>query len=458
LCVADGDDFATPTLTATVPQRSTGTGGGDWELSEVAKVLAELPEDRAPQVGFIGYGQTTSGDRILLAVDSLYDQVVVDTVAAALRDKGASVDVIVTDLGGDRPFDHHDEIAAVIRDEHWTKNPRRWEGLPWIEEFAGRAGYDLLLHGRGGPTPATDYRYEQFPWLKADHLRQGAGAFPRDLHRLINLNTWSRIWNDGRGSRVRLTDPEGTDLTFTLHEEYFDGSRRNFTETPTRAFGHLLGHAPTPILPNEDATGVIAGTTSHIGRPFPQIRVYLEGGRVEAIEGGGRYGDAWREILAETKDIQYPCFPRPGLFWLWEVAIGTNPWIRRSPDIHMLSSGGFEWERRRTGVIHCGFGTRWRGSEEEWAASQRVKFGHLHVHLLFPTYEMQTPGGHTVQVIERGHLKALDDPEVVDLARELGDPQTLLTERWAPSIPGISAPGQYADFARDPEPFVYGAN
>lgn len=434
-----------------------GGHAGDWELDEVIDVLAHMPEDRAPQVGFIGYGDTKSGDRILVAADTLYDPGVLESVAARLRRQGATVDVLVTDIGEDREFDELDEIKAVIRKEHWHSNPRRWEGLPWIEEYAARAGYDLLLHGRGGPTPATDYRYEQLPWLKEDHLRQGAGAYPRDLHEQINVRTWHRIWNDGPGGRVRLTDPEGTDITFTLHEDYFDGSRRNFTQMPTRAFGHLLGHPPTPILPNEDATGVIAGTTSHIGRPFPQIRIHLEGGRVEAIEGGGAYGDAWREILEETKHIQYPCFPRPGLFWLWELAIGTNPWIRRSPNVKMLSSGGFEWERRRSGVVHCGFGTRWRGSEEEWAARQRLKFGHLHVHLLFPTYEIRTSDGRTVPVIENGHLNALDEPEVVRLAEGYGSRETFLTERWIPEIPGISVPGRYADFARDPEPFVYGS-
>lgn len=453
MCLAGEDDLDGPSLTATVldPSRTSG----DWELADVAAALAEMPEDRAPQVGFIGYGGTTAGDRILIAADSLYDPAVIDAVAGALRSKGATVDILTTDSGPDREYDHLDEIRAVIRDRHWRDAPRRWEGLPWVEDYAARAGYDLLLHGRGGPTPPTDYRYEQLPFLQADHLRQGAGAFPRDVHELINMQTWQRIWEQGRGGKVHLTDPEGTDITFTLHPEYFDGSRRNFTERPTRAFGHLLGHPPTPMIENEDATGVIAGTTSHIGRPFPAIRVHLEGGRVEAIEGGGPYGDAWRQILDETRNIQYPCFPRPGLFWLWEVAIGTNPWIRRSNDINMVSSGGFEWERRRSGVIHCGFGTRWRGSEEEWAAGEGVKFGHLHVHLLFPTYEIEKPDGSRLKVIDNGHLSALDDPEVVQAAARHGDPSSLLTERWTPTIPGINAPGSYDDFARDPERYIY---
>ena len=429
-------------------------GDNTWTLDEVARVLAELPEDRAPQVGFIGYGGTTVGDRVLIAADTHYDRSVLDAFAAALRDKGATVDVLVTEAEPDREFDYLDEIRSTIRDTHWTNAPRRWEGIPYVEEFARSAGYDLLLHGRGGPTPPTDHRYEQFPWLKEEHLRQGAGAFPLDLHREINMNTWGRIWQSAGGT-VRLTDPEGTDLTFTLHPEYFDGTRRNFTEKPTRAFGHLLGHAPTPIIDKEDATGVIAGTTSHVGRPFPRIKVHLEGGRVEAIEGGGPYGDAWRELLKETKGQQYPDFPRPGLFWLWEVAIGTNPWTVRSPNVHMVSSGGFEWERRRSGVIHCGLGTRWRSDQEAWAAERGIKYGHLHVHLLFSTYKIHRQDGTVETVIDNGRLAALDDPDVIDTARTYGDPADLLNERWIPRVPGITAPGSYEDFAVDPAPYVY---
>ena len=224
-----------------------------------------------------------------------------------------------------------------------------------------------------------------------------------------------------------------------------------------RSHGHLHGHPPQPILPQEDATGVIAGTTSHFARPFPRIRLHFAGGRLEAVEGGGRYGDAWRDLLAATKGNQYPCFPRPGLFWLWELAIGTNPRIRRPSDIHLLSSGGFEWERRRSGVIHAGIGTRWRGPEEVWAGERGITYGHLHVHLLFPTYALTTATGESVTVIDHGRLTALDDAEVREVARRYGDPDVLLREDWVPAVPGITAPGSYEDYARDPVRHLYPA-
>src|SRR5579859_5289261 len=237
-----------------------------YSAVEVARELARLPELRRPHVGFVGYGGTKAGDRVLLAVDSHYEPKGVDAIAAALRQKGARVDVLRVDVGADRVFDELDEIKVTIRNRPWSEEPRRWEGLPWVEALAERAGYDLLIHGKGGPTPQTDYRYEQVPWVRAEHLEQGAAVFPRDLHELINRQTWGRIWRHGPGGRVRVTDPEGTDLTYTLHEAYFDGSRRGFTEDPVRSFGHLLAHPPPPMLEEEDAAGVIAGTTGHFSR------------------------------------------------------------------------------------------------------------------------------------------------------------------------------------------------
>jgi hypothetical protein len=423
------------------------------DLLSYAREICRQEEVRRTAPGFIGYGSTKEGDRVLIAVDTHYDERVVAAVAGGLREMGASVDVVTVEVEADRPFTDTDEVDVIMRREPWTKRPRRWEGLPWIEELAAREGYDLLVHGKGGGIPNTKHRYEAMPWLQVAHFASEATVYPRDLHTLINLTTWNAFFDKGRGGRVHITDPEGTDFRYTLFPEYFDGTRRGYTETPW--WGHILGHGPTPILPKEDASGVVCGTTSHFQKPFPRIRLTLENGRLEKVEGGAAYGDSWRALHEESKDTQYPCFPRPGLFWLWEVAIGTNPKIRRPPNIHLLSSGGFEWERRRSGIIHIGLGTRWRGAEEVWAGERGILYGHLHAHLFFPTLVIEPLQGREIVVVERGHLTSLDDPKVRDLAAKYGDPDRILRAEWSPGIPGIDAPGSYDDYAREPSRYIY---
>ena len=123
--------------------------------------------------------------------------------------------------------------------------------MPYIENFALRGGYDLLIHGKGGPIPQTEFRYEQIPWLRAEHFLQRSTTYPLDLHLLINKKTWDPIWEYGRGGRARLTDAEGTDISWTYWDEYYDGTRYGFSSTPRN--GHLFGHPVPPIIAKEDA-------------------------------------------------------------------------------------------------------------------------------------------------------------------------------------------------------------
>jgi len=427
--------------------------GGDGLLA-YARFIAGEPEIRRTAAGFIGYGSTRPGDRVLLAADTHFDVRVIDATAVALRERGARVDVIVVDAGPDREFDDVDELRAAIRRRPWREEPRRWEGVPWVEDLAAREGYDLLVHGKGGGIPATKHRFEAFPWLGVEHFASKATVYPRDLHTLINQVAWRPFWDPpARGGRVHLTDPEGTDVRWDLWPEYFDRPSAMFGPVPR--WNHLMSHPPTPLSERESASGVVRGTTNHFGRPFVPIAVHVADGRVEDVEGGGAYGDAWRELLHEARDIKYPSFPRPGLFWLWEVAIGTNPKIVRPANIRRLSSGGFEWERRRSGIVHIGFGTQWRGPEEAWAGENGIVYGHLHVHCMAATLVLETAGGVERRVLEGGRLVALDDPAVRDLAAKHGDPDEVLAEEWTPPVPGITVPGSYAEYAKDPAAYIY---
>ena len=102
-----------------------------------------------------------------------------------------------------------------------------------------------------------------------------------------------------------------------------------------------------------------------------------------------------------------------------------------------------------------GFGTLWRSAEEKWAGENGILYGHLHIHLLFPTFTITTKTGKEYTIIRDGRLTALDDPEVRKLAEKYGDPDDLLREDWIPQIPGITAAGSYEDYARNPGKWIY---
>lgn len=419
------------------------------DLMPYARHVVSSPERRRSKPGYVGYGNTKAGEKVLFAPESYVDTLVIEAMTRALREKGAKVDVLILDKGPDRELDETDEMKYILR-KPWSEVPRVSGGIQWVEDIAEREHYDLLIH-HDGPLPKTTYRYERFPWTSIETFTSGATVFPIEVHDLINRKTWYPVWQNARGGRVRVTDPEGTDMSWTLWEDYYKIGK--WSETPY--WGHVMAHPPVPLLPNEDARGVIAGTTSHLNKPFPRIEVHVEKGVATSIEGGGRYGEEWRKVLKESKDIQYPDFPRPGLFWMFEVATGTNPKIRRPRSFLMLSSRGSKVERCRSGIVHMGLGTSWRTTAEKWAGDHGFPYGHIHVHLLFPTLEVTTKDGEKIKLIEKGRLTALDDPEVRQVAAKYGDPNKLLKEDWIPKIPGINVPGDYEkDYACDPASWI----
>ena len=84
------------------------------------------------------------------------------------------------------------------------------------------------------------------------------------------------------------------------------------------------------------------------------------------------------------------------------------------------------------------------------AARAGLPVGHFHVHLYFPTVTLEMADGTEELLIDAGHLKALDDAGVREIAARHGDPAVLLSEDWVPAIPGINMDGDYLrDYAAD---------
>jgi len=420
------------------------------QLLPVARQLASIPPRLDRSIPF-SFG-IHPGQKALMIVPSNFDPLVVEATTTALREKGILVDQIILDisLANESRLPQRDGEARGAELEaqgtlNSLMNPRpRTPSSRWFIDIAKKLNHSLVIEGTGGPLVnttdrVTEFVHQHIPWPTRENFFLRLGT-PHELRGVIDRVTMRPLLE---GGEVRITDPEGTDLTYTIFPEQWSMVEER-ERRPRLTVGHLWGVPQMVVLSKSNAQGVIAGTANSSGM-YPRIKLYLENQKVVKIEGGGRYGDAWREIEERSKEIQWPEYPRPGFSWFIEAGIGTEPGC----------VPGWCWnngETRTSGTIHFGIGV---GSQTErfqrFIQETGLPGGHLHVHARFATYDIKNSRGRVVRVIEKGRLTAFDDPEVREVAAKYGDPDLLLRELWVPAIPGVNYPGDYErDYAEDP--------
>jgi hypothetical protein len=207
---------------------------------------------------------------------------------------------------------------------------------------------------------------------------------------------------------------------------------------------------------------VLAGTQGH-GGFFPRWEITFKDGFISDVKGGGPQGEALREFLQYPKlnDTVFPYHTKPGFWYLYEIAFGSHPKAFRAPQ-PLLEYGNTSPERARSGVIHWGLGIRmWHDPSapteskawSDFSKKHNTPFDHgWHTHTYFTTYKVKLRNTDKwVNLLDKGRMTSLDDPEVRALASRYGDPDYLLAEDWIPEVPGINAPGDYMkDYAQNP--------
>ncbi|MFC1968471.1 hypothetical protein ACFLVX_03675 [Chloroflexota bacterium] len=397
------------------------------------------------------------GERVLMIVENKTDPLVIEVFTRAMEEVGARVDLIIHDKGGtSREWKAEDEVLVDTEREYC------WSAPLWVFEAAKE--YDVVLNSSAGPHPPLPGRYYIFWWTTAEQLSSQALMFPDEVWNLINIRTQEMI---RKARKVRVTDLEGTDITFTMFDEYWQeeywgkwgkeglpfsglGGDLPGIKIPYMP-GHIMSFPFIPI-PQSDAEGVIAGTSNHVS-VFPRIEITIGRGKITEMKGGGKYGEAWRDWLERMKDVDYPGrLPGTGIGWLSGLPIGTNPKIRRVRK-DLFTRSYYMFESMRAGVIHCDFGPHAHVDKPEILykhAREGKVLRHIHVQIYFVTYDIETKDGEKIRLIDKGHLTALDDPQVREVAAKYADPDELLKIDWVPPIPGISVPGGYEDYAKDP--------
>ena len=399
------------------------------------------------------------GDKILFVVLREYDPMVIEAVCRAMREMGARVDVLTLDAGQVGPPEElaaHEAISIGLEEEDYSYYYTMITDLiriPTGQALVDLEKYDKIISGAAGPKPKVTFPWHRFSCVALADFAGPLIDTPSDLQRLINQKTWAQILSC---ASLRMTDPEGTDVQWTNYDD-----QRPYLEDHLLARPYNIG---VGFGGKDDCAGVVAGTINHIGA-FPHCKAYIEGGQVVNVEGGGRYGEVWREKLEAYRNLKLPPLPLrpydpeggptfeiadPGFFVFWEAAIGTVPGVGRLPTeaLHQHYSN-FLHDRMRSGYIHNGFGPA--GGWHKALIEAGLPWAHVHIHCMFPTLEGKTSSGEKVVIVNKGHLTSLDDPEVRSLASKYGNPDELLTEAWIPGVPGINVPGDYMkDYGQDP--------
>lgn len=438
-------------------------------------------------------GSVKSGEKVLIVIPPapIQDTLVLEAIKIAFREKGIPVESISeSEIGISPPIEEinymsaedgwkelfwRDEITAMMPPEFQIQRPKniineenRREIYPFIKKHPE---YSSIFIGTDSRTYwrlafGEDARRFTCNWIYLNHedLLSKWSNFPSELVNLIEQKTVSLI---SQIQEARVTDPQGTDIWWEVNEEeaklwskgaflsghlemYPPSSIENFT-TPDKSIDSL-------VLPK--AQGVIAGTSNHFGF-YPHMKAFFEDGIITRIDGGGKFGELLRLIMAKTKHVHYPLHPKPGYFYLHECALGTNPkGFRNRVSLFDPYNTWFPnlRERSRSGIIHWGIGVHVSTPEViQFGKERNLPFEHgWHFHNFFATYSVRLrKSGEWVKLIDKGRLTALDDPEVRKLASKYGNPDDLLGEDWIPAMPGINYPGDYMrDYGMDPVTWI----
>jgi hypothetical protein len=343
-----------------------------------------------------------------------------------------------------------------------------------------------VFWGKGGSTglrrqlyPMQDKFLGTFIQDNVYDLQSQMSTYPGDVWQLAEEQLLEPlVYVD----RVEITDPEGTNLHADITEEmaqrwaagaYQRGHLYMFPNQATGRFGYSFVNYPAfqakwlarePIARIE---GVLAGTQGH-GGFFPRWEIYFKNGFISDVKGGGAQGAALKEFLQYPglNDVVFPYHNQPGFWYLYEIAFGSHPKSFRHPGV-MAETGNTSPERVRSGVIHWGLGIRlWHDPDapteskkwREFTEEHNFPFDHgWHTQTYFTTYRVRLRNANKwVDILNKGHMTSLDNPEVRALASRYGDPNYLLTEDWIPEVPGINAPGDYMkDYAQNPGEYAF---
>lgn len=350
----------------------------------------------------VNYGCVKKGEEVLIWIDSKTDSLVVDAFAAAARAVGAKVTILdVGNLNLKVPRYFDDDVPKTLKAavygadvlivaSYYPPHPNdRWLNIPEME-----TGLRIIL-----PLFPTVY-----------HLVSEFSKFPAEILFAMALKDYEIVRN---GTRLRITDPKGTDLVATISKTTNDflaaGSGFN------QRFGY---HNKSTFVPPgtivggrfwSDANGVVYFDVIELVAKSPNKAPKWEvsNGYVTHVEGPGT--EAWAKMIEEDKrasllsEIMWAYNPKMDLAEVW-------------PENEPVTRCG--------GVLHMAMGQPLSRAQGVVEKASTHKLVHTHGAIVMPTVTVDDK----YTIIKEGHITALDDPKIREIATKYGDPDKLLAE------------------------------
>ncbi|MFB3141643.1 MAG: hypothetical protein ACE1Z2_02420 [Acidobacteriota bacterium] len=413
----------------------------------VTKLEQVLPNARIlvrrPWSWLVGaqYGLGLKEGEKLLIVASRIEPLVAQAIAVAAQEMGVTTDVVARDVASllnrmgrnELDYEHFDPTNYLGLRGLISRVVPSWLAT-MIEDYDVVLGFQARGTHYGKVGRNLNIRSSSIDWSRAEVLASAAVSYPDELLELIAVKTWQKYIY---GKTIHVTDPLGTDFTFSLDNT----NRERFKETRGMAtYGELsldrpIAHEVHPdtepyLTAKPDARGIMVTRQAGL---IPTIRLYVEGGQVVRVEGGGAAGENIKTALERFKNIQFPgYYPGPGIGWMEEIALGTNPKVGPAGPI-----------RRRSGMLHMAFGTdRYNRVSDDIPT---LPSNHRDMNFFYyPTFEVDGE-----KLVDRGHLTVLDDPEVRRVAAKYGNPDELLREDWIPEFDEQSGQILYPPYEND---------
>jgi hypothetical protein len=367
-----------------------------------------------------------SGEDVLIVSDRSIDPLITEAYYVAAQLLGAGKIDTITLQGRLDVSDPTTLLLEVFEKNTWPQ---------WVWDAAAKVDRVLALsftsHVQAMASDSVPGQGLVMRWSKATGTEfQSARMFrerlcigkpyPGEIIGALAANIWKTL---GSGRNYHLSDPNGTDLSWTVDEQTWKRYLELFGTRPNN-HGPRLHLSKVPNM-----RGTLVSRRLHTGT-IPEIVLSIEDGQVVAVKGGGKMGEYMRETFEKYADVQYPLFPGPGVNWVEYAVWGWIPQLAPAVDAHTrtwtarLAAEKFE---NRAGVVHLAIGTAAGALTTGFADEHGYPIHHKDFNIFRATLTVDGK-----KVVDEGHLVALDDPEIRRIAAKYGDPDKLLKTAWTP--------------------------